>query len=88
MMASFRTNAQKLDFLSSRISRLQGSLERVEQLGMSTYSANGNTKSFIDMDKLTLELARAEAEFKIISDRLEGISTNPMIKSLIVDFKI
>jgi len=85
-MASFRTDAQKLDFLTARINRLQQSLERVEQLGMSTYSANGNTKSFIDLQKIQLELSRAEAEYKIISDRTEGLSTSPMIKSLLVDF--
>ena len=86
-MASFRTDEQKLEFLSARINRLQGSLERAEQLGMTSYSVNGNSKNFVDMEKLHLELQRAEAEFKIISDRLEGISSNPMIKKLIVDFR-
>ena len=86
-MANFRTDEQKLEFLSARINRLQGSLERVEQLGMTAYSVNGNSKSFVDMEKLQLELSRAEAEYKIISDRMEGISTNPMIKKAIVDFR-
>ena len=86
-MANFRTDEQKLEFLSARINRLQASLERVEQLGMTAYSVNGNSKSFVDMEKLQLELSRAEAEYKIISDRMEGISTNPMIKKAIVDFR-
>lgn len=86
-MANFRTDEQKLEFLSARINRLQGSLERVEQLGMTAYSVNGNSKSFVDMEKLQLELSRAEAEYKIISDRMEGFSTNPMIKKTIVDFR-
>jgi len=86
-MASFRTDEQKLEFLSARINRLQSSLERIEQLGMSAYSVNGNSKTFIDMNKIQNELARAEAEFKIVSDRMDGIQTSPMIKKLIVDFK-
>ena len=86
-MANFRTDEQKLEILSARINRHQGRLERVEQLGMTAYSVNGNSKSFVDMEKLQLELSRAEAEYKIISDRMEGISTNPMIKKTIVDFR-
>ena len=85
-MASFRTDTDKLTFLSARIARLQASLERLEQLGLTTYSSAGNSKSFIEMDKLTLELARAEAEFKIVSDRLDGTPTNPVLKKIEVDF--
>ena len=85
-MATFRTDQEKLTFLSARITRLQGSLERLEQLGLTSYSSAGNSKTFVDMEKLALELARAEAEFKIVSDRLDGTPTNPMIKKVEVDF--
>ena len=85
-MANFRTDQEKLTFLSARITRLQGSLERLEQLGLTSYSSAGNSKTFVDMEKLVLELARAEAEFKIVSDRLDGTPTDPMIKKVEVDF--
>ncbi len=85
-MSNYRTDSEKLSFLTARIARLQASLERLEQLAMTSYSSAGNSKSFISMEKLTLELARAEAEFKIVSDRLDGTPTNPTLKKIEVDF--
>ena len=85
-MANYRTDSDKLVFLSAKIQRLQSSLERLESLGLTTISSNGNSKSFIEMEKLSLALARAESEFKIVSDRMDGISSSSFIKKIEVDF--
>ena len=85
-MANYRTDSDKLVFLSAKIQRLQSSLERLESLGLTTISSNGNSKSFIEMEKLSLALARAESEYKIVSDRMNGISSSSFIKKIEVDF--
>ena len=85
-MANYRTDSDKLAFLSAKIQRLQSSLERLESLGLSTISSNGNSKTFIDMEKISMALARAEAEFTIVSDRIDGIKSSSFIKKIEVDF--
>lgn len=85
-MANYRSDSEKLSFLSAKIQRLQSSLERLESLGLSTISSNGNSKTFIDMEKISMALARAEAEFKIVSDRIDGIKSSSFIKKIEVDF--
>ena len=85
-MANYRTDSDKLAFLSAKIQRLQSSLERLESLGLTTISLNGNSKIFIEMEKLSLALERAESEYKIVSDRMDGISSSSFIKKIEVDF--
>ena len=83
-MAQFRTDQDKLDFLSARIGRLQATLERIETLGMTSTSSAGNTKVFMDLDKVKLELDRAEQEYQIISGRMNGQPVNPTFKQTII----
>jgi 3-deoxy-D-manno-octulosonic-acid transferase len=83
-MAKFRTDQQQLDFLSARITRLQATLERIETLGMTSTTSAGNTKVFMDLNKVKLELDRAEQEFNIISARMEGTPINPTFKQAVI----
>lgn len=83
-MAKFRTDQDQLDFLSARISRLQSTLERIETIGMTSTTSAGNTKVFMDLEKVKLELDRAENEYNIISARMSGTPINPTFKQAIV----
>jgi 3-deoxy-D-manno-octulosonic-acid transferase len=73
-----------LDFLSARITRLQATLERIETLGMTSTTSAGNTKVFMDLNKVKLELDRAEQEYNIISARMEGTPINPTFKTAVI----
>lgn len=83
-MANFRTDQDKLDFISARITRLQATLERIETIGMTSTTSAGNTKVFMDLEKVKLELDRAEQEYNIISARLQGSPINPTFKQAII----
>lgn len=83
-MSTYRTDAEKLEFLSARIVRLERTLERLEALGMSSLSAGGNQKSFRNQEDIKLELDRAEREFNIIQARVQGRAINPHFKEMVV----
>ena len=83
-MAKYRTDEQMLVFLSTRIERLEKTLERLETLGMTSVASGGNTKSFRNAEDIKLELDRAEREFNIIQARVEGNPINPHFKEMVV----
>lgn len=83
-MATFRTDDEQLEFLQARIGRLQKTLERLEALGLTSVSSGGNSKTFADMEKIKLELDRAEREYAIVHSRNEGKPINPHFREAIV----
>lgn len=73
-----------LDFIRARISRLEATLERLEILGVASISSGGNQKTFRTQEDIKLELDRAEREYQIITDRMEGNPSSPHIKETII----
>ena len=83
-MSKYRTDDQMIDFLQRRITRLESTLERLETLGMTSVSSGGNQKTFRTQEDVRMELERAEREYQIITDRMQGTPTNPHIKEVVV----
>jgi len=83
-MSKYRTDAEQVAFLERRIQRLEKTLEMLETLGMASVSSGGNQKTFRQQEQIRMELERAEREFQIISDRMQGTPTNPHHKEIIV----
>lgn len=83
-MAEYRTDEEKLAFLEARIKRLQKTLERLENLGLTSVSSGGNSKTFADQEKIKLELDRAEREYLIINSRNQGKPVNPHFREALI----
>ena len=83
-MGKYRTDNEMLVFLTGRIQRLEKSLERLENLAMSSVSSGGNTKTFRTQESIRTELERAEREYQIINSRVKGTPISPHIKETIV----
>lgn len=84
MSSSYRTPQQKLEFLSLRIERLSKTLERLENLGMTSVSSAGSSKTFRNQEDVRQELERAENEYLVINSRLQGNPLNPTFKEAVV----
>lgn len=82
VMANFRTDQEKLEFLRQRINRLEKTLERLELMGMASVSTGGNSKTFRLQEDIRQELERAEQEYNIISHRLAGNDYDPTFKRI------
>ena len=81
---NYYDDTHKLGLLSTRIDRLEKSLERIETLGLSSSSSAGISKTFLDPYKIKLELDRCLAEYDFISNRLNnGSLINKQIKKVI-----
>ena len=81
---SYRTDAERLEFLDKRIRRLETTLERLESLGMTSVSSAGTSKTFRDQESIRQELERAEREYLLIKSRVEGQAVNPHFKEMII----
>ena len=80
----YYTDTQKLENLSKRIDRLEKALTRVETLALSSTSSAGTSKSFLDPQKIKMEIDRCIAEYDFVSTRNEhGTWNNPQVKKVI-----
>jgi hypothetical protein len=84
MSTKYRSDEQQLDFLQRRIERLEKTLERLESLGMTSFSSAGQSKSFRSQEEIRQELEVATKEYEIINSRIQGIENNYPIKEAIV----
>lgn len=77
-------DVHKLGLLDKRIKRLEKTLERIETVGVSTVSGAGISKTFLDPQKIKMEIDRAVAEYDFIATRLnEGTFYNKQIKKVV-----
>lgn len=81
---AYRSDEQKVEFLSKRIERLSKTLERLETLGMTSISSAGSSKTFRNQEEVRQELERAEREYLIVNSRLQGDSVNPHFKETVI----
>lgn len=80
----YYTDYHKLTLLAERIERLEKSLARIETLGLTSTSSAGTSKSFLDPQKLKMEIDRCIAEYDFISNRVHyGTWTNKQLKKVI-----
>lgn len=80
----YYTDYHKLTKLAERIERLEKSLARIETLGLSATSSAGTSKSFLDPQKIKMEIDRCIAEYDFISIRVNnGTWCNPQLKKVI-----
>jgi hypothetical protein len=84
MAISYRTDEEKLEFLTKRIQRLEKTLMRAEALGVSSLSSAGTSKALRNQEDIRRELEIAEHEFMIIKARLEGTPVNPNFKEMVI----
>jgi hypothetical protein len=80
----YRSDSQKLEFLSKRIERLSKTLERLEDLGMTSASMAGSTKTFRNQEDIRRELEIAEREYLIINSRINNDPQNPTFKEAVI----
>ena len=80
----YYSDVHKLGILSKRIDRLEKALERVETLGLTSTSSAGTSKTFLDPQKIKMEIDRCLAEYEFISTRINhGTWNNPQVKKVI-----
>jgi len=79
-----RSDEEQLAFLSTRISRLSKTLERLETLGMTSVTSAGSSKTFRNQEEIRRELERAEREYLIINSRLQKHPINPHFKEAVI----
>lgn len=84
MSYNYRTDTEQLTFLTNRIQRLEKTLERLESLGLNSISSAGQSKSFMDQQRVQQDLERATHEYNIINNRVNGNGHNPNFKETIV----
>lgn len=77
---AYRTHAEELTHLASKISRLETAIERMELLGMATYSHAGITKNFIQYEVLLKQLARAKARYSQVQSIIAGAPMDPSVR--------
>ena len=81
---NYYSDVHKLGLLGKRIDRLQKSLERIESLGLSSVGGAGLSKTFLDPQKINLEIERCIAEYDFISNKLNhGVLQNKQVKKVI-----
>lgn len=81
---NYYPDVHKLGILDKRIKRLEKSLERIETLGLTSFGNAGVNKTFLDPQKIKIEIDRCIAEYDFISNRLNnGNYQNKQIKKVI-----